>query len=156
MPGEIQNGPKSEAFSPALRNVTATWRAWLPQFLLITGTTFWIYWPALRGGFLWDDGWYITTNSLLHDWAGLWKFWFQPGSWVEYYPIHETVLWLEWQLWGNDTLGYHLTNVILHILNALLVWHLFSKFGIRLAWLGGLIFAVHPVQVDTWRAGRRE
>jgi hypothetical protein len=34
-------------------------------------------------------------------------------------------------------------------LSALLVWRLLSKFGLRLAWLGGLIFAIHPVQVES-------
>jgi hypothetical protein len=37
----------------------------------------------------------------------------------------------------------------LHIVGALLVWRLLSKFGLRLAWLGGLIFAIHPVQVES-------
>jgi len=85
----------------------------------------------------------------MHNWIGLWKFWFQPGSWVEYYPVQETVRWVQWQLWSNDTLGYHLTNVVLHFINALLVWHLFSKFDLRLAWLGGFIFAIHPAQVES-------
>jgi tetratricopeptide (TPR) repeat protein len=48
-----------------------------------------------------------------------------------------------------DTLDYHLTNVLLHLVGALLVWRLLSKFGLRLAWLGGLIFAIHPVQVES-------
>jgi tetratricopeptide (TPR) repeat protein len=121
----------------------------MPKVLLIAAVTGWIYWPALRGDFIWDDQWYIATNPLLHDGTGLWKFWFRPGSWVEYYPIQETVLWAQWQLWGNDTLGYHLTNLFLHVGNALLVWHLLSKFGLRFAWLGGLIFAIHPVQVES-------
>ncbi len=40
-------------------------------------------------------------------------------------------------------------HIILHIINALLVWRLLGKFGLRLAWLGGLIFAAHPVQVES-------
>ena len=121
---------------------------WL-RALLIVAATLWVFSPAFHGGWIWDDGWYITTNPLLHDSTGLWKFWFQPGSWVEYYPLEETVQWMQWQLWGNDTFGYHLTNVVLHIVSALLVWRLLSKFGLRLAWLGGLLFAVHPVQVES-------
>ena len=134
---------------PATSKGMANWPFWLPRFLLIVGLVFLIYWPALSGGFVWDDGWYITTNPLLHSSIGLWKFWYRPGSWVEYYPIHETVLWIQWQLWGKATLGYHLTNVFLHILNALLVWRLLGKFKLKWAWLGGLIFAVHPVQVES-------
>ena len=119
------------------------------QALVIAASVLWIYWPALHGDWLWDDGWYITENPLLRHPDRIWKAWFEPGSFVEYYPIQETVQWAQWQLWGMDTLGYHLTNVFLHILSALLVWRLLSKFGLRLAWLGGLIFAVHPVQVES-------
>ncbi len=123
-------------------------RQWI-QALVIIVAAFWIYWPALGGGFIWDDTWYITINPLLHDWTGLMKFWFVPGSWVEYYPINETVLWIEYQLWGEHTVGYHLVTLALHIVGALLVWRLLGKFGLRLAWLGGLLFAINPVQVQS-------
>ena len=85
----------------------------------------------------------------MHDPARLWKAWFAPGSFIEYYPVEETVQWMQWKLWGTDTFGYHLTNVILHISSALLVWRLFSKFKLRLAWLGALIFAIHPAHVES-------
>jgi len=137
------------ATAPAVRTKEPTWPSWLPRVLLIVGVTLFIYWPALNGGFVWDDGWYVTTNPLMHGWIGLWKFWFQPGSWVEYYPLQETVQWVQWQLWGDNTLGYHLTNIALHVVNALLVWRLLGKFGLKLAWLGGLLFAVHPIQVES-------
>ena len=135
--------------SSFLRELAATWRFWLPRVALIIAVTGWIYWPALHGDFIADDIWYISINEVLHDPDALARFWFSPGSWVDYYPLHETVLWLQWQLFGENTLGYHLTNVVLHIVNALLVWRLLGKLGLRLAWLGGLIFALHPVQVDT-------
>jgi tetratricopeptide (TPR) repeat protein len=134
---------------PFLLELASTWQAWLPKVLLIIGSTLWIYRPALHGKLIWDDQWYVLMNPELHNLAGLWKIWYRPGNWVEYYPLHETVLWLQWQLWGDHTLGYHLTNLFLHILNALLVWRLLAKLDVRLAWLGGLIFAVHPVQVES-------
>jgi tetratricopeptide (TPR) repeat protein len=148
-PTAAKGKPALTATLLSLQGQLSTWRSWLPQVLLISGLVFWIYWPSLRGGWVWDDTWYITTNPLVRTWTGLWKFWFQPGSWVEYYPLHETVLWLQYQIFRNDTLGYHLTNVFLHIINALLVWRLLAKFGLRFAWLGGLIFAVHPAQVES-------
>jgi Tfp pilus assembly protein PilF len=116
---------------------------------VIIGVGLWIYSPAFHGDWLWDDDWYITNQPLLHDLSGLGKFWFQPGSWVEYYPIEETLLWIEWHLFGTDTLGYHLVTVALHLIDALLVWRLLHKLGLRKAWLGGLIFAVHPACVDS-------
>jgi tetratricopeptide (TPR) repeat protein len=155
MSKRLRKKPGAPDVRPAVRAAewlapwTVTWRWWLPRVLLIAGLTLAIYWPALRGGFVWDDGWYLTTNPLLDDASGLWKFWFQPGAWVEYYPLQETVQWIQWQLWHSDTLGYHLTNVVLHVINALLVWRLLGKFGLRRAWIGGLIFAVQPVQVES-------
>ena len=140
---------KKPAWTETFRfTLDPNWPFWLPRGLLIAGLTLWIFWPALHGGWVWDDTWYIRDNLLLADWNGLWKFWYRPGSWVEYYPIAETVLWTQWHLWGADTLGYHLTNIFLHIASALLLWRLLAKFGLRFAWMGGLLFAVHPVQVE--------
>jgi tetratricopeptide (TPR) repeat protein len=119
------------------------------QALVIVATVLWIYWPVLHGDWLWDDTLLVRDNAVVHEPYGLWKIWFDPGSLFDYQPLKVSVVWLQWQLWGNDTLGYHLTNVFLHLLSALLVWRLLSKFGLRLAWLGGLIFAVHPVQVES-------
>ncbi|HUB67702.1 MAG TPA: tetratricopeptide repeat protein [Candidatus Methylacidiphilales bacterium] len=119
------------------------------QALLIAGAGFWVFWPALQGGWIGDDTWYIVENPLMNDPARIWKAWFQLGSWIEYYPLEETLQWEQWQLWHDETLGYHLTNVILHVISGLLIWHLFNKFGLRLAWLGGLLFAVHPMVVDS-------
>jgi hypothetical protein len=48
-----------------------------------------------------------------------------------------------------DTLGYHATNLILHLASALLVWRLLGKFGLRLAWLGGFLFVIHPAVVES-------
>jgi uncharacterized membrane protein YeaQ/YmgE (transglycosylase-associated protein family) len=119
------------------------------QALVIAAAVLWIYQPVLHGDWLWDDDILVTDNAVVHDPSGLWKIWFDPGSMIDYQPLKVSVSWLQWQLWGNDTLGYHLTNVLLHIVGALLAWRLLSKFGLRLAWLGGLIFAIHPVQVES-------
>ncbi len=121
----------------------------LLQGLLIVAAGLWIFWPALHGDWLMDDDLYVTNNPLLRDLTGLGKIWFAPGSFIEYYPIEESALWMLWQLWSTDTLGYHLANIVLHILSALLVWRLLGKLGLRLAWLGGLLFVIHPMAVES-------
>jgi tetratricopeptide (TPR) repeat protein len=121
----------------------------LLQALVISAAVLWIYWPVLDGGWLWDDDLAITDNSMTQSPTGLWSIWFEPGHQIDYYPIKSSVQWLQWHLWGMETLGYHLTNIVLHVLGSLLVWRLLSKFHLRLAWLGGLIFAIHPVQVES-------
>jgi protein O-mannosyl-transferase len=117
--------------------------------LLIIMAGFWVFAPALRGDWLMDDDMYVTQNVLIHDPARLWKIWFVPGSLVEYYPIEATVQAIQWHLWHMDTLGYHLTNLVLHLLSGLLIWRLLAKFGLRLAWLGGLLFVIHPAVVES-------
>jgi tetratricopeptide (TPR) repeat protein len=124
-------------------------RATLLQALTIAAAVLWIYWPALHGGWLWDDDVNITDNAITQSPTGLWSIWFEPGRTIDYYPIKASAQWIQWHLWGMNTLGYHLTNVGLHLIGALLVWRLLSKFHLRLAWVGGLIFAIHPVQVES-------
>jgi len=121
----------------------------LIRALGIAGVVLWIYGPSLHGSFLWDDDSYVTDNRLLHSVAGLGTIWFQPGAFRDWYPIEETALWVEWHLWGLDPLGYHIVNVVLHVVSAWLVWRLLARFGLRLAWIGGLLFAIHPVQVES-------
>jgi hypothetical protein len=108
-----------------------------------------VYVPCLHGAWLWDDPQYVTANPLLNDPARLGKALFAPGSYMEYYPLQETVIWLQWRLWGADTFGYHLTNLVFHLASGLLLWRLFSELGLRSGWLGGLIFVVHPMNVES-------
>jgi hypothetical protein len=122
--------------------------------LVIAASVLWIYWPSLNGTWLWDDDYLLQKNDLIHDAEGLLSIWFSPTSLIDYFPLTVSLEWLEWQFWPNTPLCYHLTNVIFHTCSALLVWHLLGKLGLRFAWLGGLIFAIHPVMVESvaWMA----
>jgi tetratricopeptide (TPR) repeat protein len=148
-PAEVRLARAAETREIRLGKLPGDSWAMIVQALVIAGAALWIYQPALQGDWLWDDAQLVGDNAVVHDPNGLWKIWFDPGSLLDYQPLKVSVVWLQWQLWGDDRLGYHLTNVLLHIVGALLVWRLLNKFGLRLAWLGGLIFAVHPVQVES-------
>ena len=80
------------------------------------------YLPALRAGFIWDDDAYVTQNPLLTAPHGLREIWFSTDKQSQYFPLVYTTFRLEHALWGFDPLGYHLVNVLLHALNAILVW----------------------------------
>jgi len=114
--------------------------------VLLAGT--WVYAPALHGGWLWDDVVDVVQNPLVHDPSGWWKIWLVPTEW-HFFPLKTTVFWAEWQLWQNHTTGYHVTNLALHLAGALLVWRLIARLGGRHGWLGALLFAVHPVAVES-------
>src|SRR6266704_1446876 len=105
-----------------------------------------VYLPVLRGDFVWDDFLLITGNPLLQNFSGLLEIW-SGGRTADYFPLTNTVFWIEHHLFGVNANGYHAVNILLQIANALLVWRLLKRLNIPGAWLAGLIFGIHPVHV---------
>ncbi|MGQ0554186.1 MAG: tetratricopeptide repeat protein [Planctomycetota bacterium] len=118
------------------------------QAFLILLATLLAHLPVLRAGFVWDDDTFLTANDLIHAEDGLWRFWFSTAA-PDYFPLTSSLLWLEWRLFGPEPAGYHLVNLALHGLNALLLWRVLRAMALPGAWLAALIFAVHPVNVET-------
>jgi tetratricopeptide (TPR) repeat protein len=117
---------------------------------IIVGTVLVAYLPALRAGFIWDDDRYLTKNSTLHDRAGLKRIWFEIGATPQYYPLVFTTFWIERRFWGiEQATGYHVTNVLLHAANAVLLWIVLSRLSVPLPWLPALLFGIHPVEVES-------
>ena len=119
------------------------------------------YLPAmLWGGFVWDDNTYIVEAKLVQDISGLWPIWFSPTEHVEnhYWPLVYTTFWLEHKLWGFDPTGYHVVNVLLHLANTLLVWHILRRSAMSSAWMVAAVFAVHPLHVESvaWVIERKD
>jgi tetratricopeptide (TPR) repeat protein len=108
-----------------------------------------VYIPAMRAGFIWDDPDYVINNATLRSFNGLIEMWTQPGSLPQWYPLVHTTYWIEYHLWGLWPTGYHIDNVLLHIVSALLLWRLLRMLRVPGAWLAAAIFAVHPVQVES-------
>ena len=135
-----QKGP-DEARRPT-RSLLAAWGALLLCSVLL------VYWPALRGGRILDDTGHLTSPDL-QSFHGLWRIWFHLGSTPQYYPLAHSAFWIEQKLWGGELLGYHLTNVLLHAVAALLVVAIVRRLGLPGAWLAGFVFALHPVCVET-------
>jgi len=129
---------------------------WLGLIILITFIT---YSPTLRNGFVWDDSTDVVENQLLRTNDGLRDLW--TAHWrdvsLPYYPLTFSTFWVEYHAWGLQPLGYHVVNVLLHVANAILVGILLTRLSVPGAWLAALIFAVHPVQVESvaWIAERK-
>ena len=116
---------------------------------MIVAATFSAYFPALGGGYIWDDDDYVTANDTLRSVQGLGRIWGEIGATPQYYPMVHTSYWLEYHLWGLNPAGYHLVNVLLHATSALLLWRLLARLGLPGAWAAAAIFAVHPVHVES-------
>lgn len=106
------------------------------------------YQPAWHGGELWDDDGHITKPEL-ESADGLRRIWFEIGATQQYYPIVHSAFWLFHQLWGRDTLGYHLVNIGLHALSGFLLTLLLRRLAVPGAVLAGVLFALHPVHVES-------
>lgn len=115
---------------------------------LIVAATLVAYLPTLSAGFIWDDDAHITAPAL-RSLQGLWRIWTDVGATQQYYPLLHSFFWIEWHAWGPAPLGYHLVNVALHAVNAVLVWMLLRRLGVPGAMLAALVFALHPVEVES-------
>jgi tetratricopeptide (TPR) repeat protein len=122
-----------------------------------------VYAPSLTHNFLaYDDQVYVTEN--LHVQAGLtwqgveWAFRSYAAS--NWHPVTWLSHMLDCQLYGLRPAGHHLTNVLLHTANALLLFLVLSRMTgwvWRSACVAGL-FAWHPLHVESvaWVAERKD
>jgi protein O-mannosyl-transferase len=131
------------------------------QFLLagvtlIVAVVFLSYLPSINGGFVLDDDLLLTRNKIIKAPDGLYRFWCTTAA-QDYWPATNTSFWIEWRLWAMNPAGYHVTNLILHIIETLLIWLILRKLSVPGAFLAALIFALHPVNVESvsWIASRK-
>jgi len=108
-----------------------------------------VYLPALRGEFIWDDDSHITENPYIVGSWGLRAIW--TGGSATYYPLTETTFWIEHALWGLNPFPFHLVNLLMHALCAILLRHVLLGLGAPQAGasFGATIWAIHPMQAES-------
>jgi len=142
--------PAQSQNTPLDKSSVVTWwkRDWF-FCLILAVVTMLAYQPAWNGGFIWDDDEYVANNELLTAPDGLRRIWFSLDAPSQYFPLVYTTFRIERALWGLHPFGYHWVNLLLHVVNALLVWRLLVRLKVPGARLAGAIFALHPVQVES-------
>ena len=122
-----------------------------------------VYWPVCRFEFInLDDPVYVTDNPHVRaglTWASLkWAV----GSWEAefWHPLTWLTHMSDVAVYGLKAGGHHLTNLLLHLANTLLVFVVFRRLT-GAAWRSGLVaglFGLHPLHVETvaWVADRKD
>jgi len=138
----------SDTTSPA--GDAGRWREFLLHAAVIILAGLWIYSPAYHGDWLWDDDQLLTQNPVVQSGSlkGLAKLWFYPDG-ADFFPLSYSALWAQWPFFKNQPTGYHVTTILLHLSGALVLWALLARMRIPGAWLSSLIFAIHPVAVES-------
>lgn len=163
---------------PAVASRAPAWRFAL-GVALVTVVAFL---PTLRNGFVaWDDDRNFLDNPFYRGLGPSQLHWmwttFHLGHYV---PLSWMSLGLDYELWGMDARGYHLTSLLLHAANAVLLFFIARRLLARAsshppsdarvdaasasrsidlaAAFGALVFAVHPLRVESvaWVTERRD
>jgi protein O-mannosyl-transferase len=137
------------------RSVNWSKRDWF-FCLILAAVTILAYQPAWHGGFVWDDEANIASPEL-RSLDGLKRIWFLPRATQQYQPLHYSSSWLQQRLLGDSPTGYHMVNLLLHIGCVVLVLKILRFLRIPGAELAAIIFALHPVNVETvaWISERK-
>src|SRR5215831_18018451 len=133
--------------------------------------TFLVFSPAVLNGFVeWDDQVNLLQNSHYRGlgWTQV-RWMFTSTLMGHYIPVTWLTFGLDFTLWGMNPLGYHLTNNLIHSVNAALFYLIALRlFGKATALTGGalrtssalaaLFFTLHPLRAESvaWATERRD
>jgi len=162
MNGNLQEAAFSDIFVPM--------QQWMKVALcvcLIVLAGFGVYANSLKGEFLWDDEWIVASNPYIRTFkflpqiftTGLFQA-YGVGKGSFYRPIQLLTYSLDYKIWGLPPFGYHLTNTILHVSCAILLFIIVNLLtgDRRPGFIAAILFVVHPIntQAVTYISGRAD
>jgi len=129
--------------------------ALIPVTLIIV-LGFIVYADSLSGKFIWDDEFLIQENPYIKDWSCFQKVFTEniaSGSEMKtrfYRPVQMVTYFLDYSLWRSNAKGYHLTNILLHIFTAIVVyWLVCLLYGNKyLSFLSSMLFIACPLHTE--------
>ena len=132
-------------------------------YIVLAVVTLAVFWQVNQYDFInFDDHVYVTENS--HIQSGITLDGFRWAFSTRYANLWNPLVWLslmfDYQLHGLNAGGYHLTNLILHVMSALLLFWLFNRMtgAIWKSAFVAALFALHPLHVESvaWIAERKD
>jgi protein O-mannosyl-transferase len=135
------------------------------QAAILAGITLAVFSPTLSSGFVYDARLQILTDPFLHDpwnWLPVLSFGTLTMDVLDFNrPVNLASLMLDAAIWGKEPFGYHLTSVLLHAVNVVMVWGVLRGIGrepearntapsglAAQVLLPAVLFAVHPVVTE--------
>lgn len=113
------------------------------------------YGNALGNDFVFDDNFQVLSNKALRSLSNI-----PAVLTASYRPLRDVSFVFDFAIWGQKPFGFHLTNVLIHAANAILVFVLVRRVtgAVVTATIAAFIFVVHPLQPDavTYISGRRD
>jgi len=125
-----------------------------------------IYSNSLGNDFVWDDNLYVVTNNYIRSLKFIPLYFTSPhalstqesGGANLYRPFTVLSYAFDYFLWKLNPMGYHITNLMLHIFNSILVFYfiLILTKDKNISFFSSVIFLAHPVQTEavSWISGR--
>ncbi len=137
--------------------------------VLLVVICFSTYYNSLSGDFVWDDRALILKDKMIKDLGNIPQafnrdfFDFtdeEPFKYGYFRPVITISYMIDYAIWGENSYGFHLTNLLLHTICSIFVFWIFLALTHvrRLALLGGVLFAVHPIHTESvsWISGRTD
>jgi len=162
-PEKLELKKKSPARSLEINQPLKKRIALFSMLIIIMAGAF-VYANSIHGKFLWDDEILIQDNKEIQSWSNLPRIFAEnigtgAGRDYNFYrPLHMLTLMVDYSLFKFDVEGYHLTNILFHILTALCIYILANLLFRHnaLSLLTALLFVVHPIhtEVVTYISGR--
>ncbi|MFH1905457.1 MAG: tetratricopeptide repeat protein [bacterium] len=124
------------------------------------------YLTSFQNSFVWDDIGLISINPYIKSWKHIGDIFTSflynktgEGG-IFYRPIVSLSFLIDYSIWKENPVGYHLTNLLLHILNTILLYRIILymfKEG-KIAFFTALLFLVHPIHTEavTYISGRAD
>jgi hypothetical protein len=141
---------------PPVAAVALPWQAHVPGLAILALLAIGLYWPSLNGPFVFDDPNAVSQSNLVRHLNPI------PFVTLSTRPLTDYSYAINYALGGLDTLSYHLTNVLLHALNGLVVYAIaWLTFGLPvlarrygaarqgIAFAAAALFVVHPLATET-------
>jgi tetratricopeptide (TPR) repeat protein len=132
------------------------WKYWC-AIILIAVIGFSIYVNSLKGEFIWDDDFLVKDNLYIRNLSNIGDIFSEsifPEAVLEetgfYRPVQIVSYLVDYSLWKLDVRGYHLTNVLLHVLVAIAIfWLINILFGdFILSLFTSILFVAHPIHTE--------